>query len=485
MRVYIQQAIESGHYRNFPYEADLHPRPDIGPLWHEVLHMKPSPLDSDPNETRYFLHKGFFDSHLHLSWIGEISDHILLKGLKRPEEMGKLISQRLHNKNTSSYFEAFGWDESLSGLDLAQFTQQLSSCIPQDKPLLIQRICGHSALITKQLKQLASLPHLPDFVTDEQLTELMNKLPRPSVEQYKNYLKTAQNKALELGISAVSDMSLNDSMIQAWLELFAEGQPAIDVIGVVDAPRAPLWQNKLGPQLHKSKTVSRIWGRPTELKIVHWKKYLDGSLGSRTAWLSQAYHDQESCWGDKLQKDDAQLIKEAELALSKGFLLSFHAIGDAALDQAIFVGKTLGEVMKKNSILSGPHRLEHAQIVREDQLRELQSQNFWMLHLQPHHRVGDAGFINQRIGQTRLWGEAYRARGFLRHQLAVGLGSDAPIDELTPMKVIEAAMNHPNPEERLNFDDALWIYTTGSRLKMGLDPGQITAGSLVCLSQTL
>jgi hypothetical protein len=56
------------------------------------------------------------------------------------------------------------------------------------------------------------------------------------------------------------------------------------------------------------------------------------------------------------------------------------------------------------------------------------------------------------------------------------------VDTYDPELAVEAACTHPNPLERLSREEAIWFFTTGSRLNQSLDPGRIGAGARVWLT---
>jgi predicted amidohydrolase YtcJ len=261
----------------------------------------------------------------------------------------------------------------------------------------------------------------------------------------------------------------------------------VDVQACFDAGKGGIVES-VGPMEFQNTAPIGPLDRAARLSIKHWKKYLDGSFGSRTAWLTESYLDKET-FGESLI-DTPELLNEAKQALDKGFYLSFHCIGDAAMDQALEVGDRLAiqfrdrmDTDQKLGGLYSSNRLEHAQLIRADQLERMARQGIWTLCVQPGHRLADEPFIENRIGPSRAKQDAYRAGSLLDHSLAFGLSSDAPIDVLDPSHVIHAAMSHPVHSEKLSFSEAIWAYTTGSRLALGLDPNSISVGSTVFLSE--
>jgi len=379
-------------------------------------------------------------------------------------------------------------------LTLEEIERVFADRLPEEVSMILYRVCGHSALINRKLRDevKSRLPALADsgcFITDKLLHQLQEYLPQPEQTECEAGFSKAQELLLREGISAVGDMSLDETMIAGLQGLAQAGKLEIDVLGCFDAHRAPSVESN-GPLLVKNSAVSEYLDRPAEISVRHWKRYLDGSLGSRTAWLSQAYEDEPGI-GERLMSIEV-LIEEARKALESGFFLSFHVIGDAAMDQALEVGDRLFPLMMARLKVEGPggllkpmHRLEHAQVIRDPQIDKIRSHGFWTLCVQPHHRVADTEFVINRLGQERFEKIAYRGARLMRAGLSIALGSDAPVDTYDPVEVLRAAGSHPNLAECLTFEEALWYYTTGSRLNQSMEPGRIGPGTRVWLTPPL
>jgi len=79
-------------------------------------------------------------------------------------------------------------------------------------------------------------------------------------------------------------------------------------------------------------------------------------------------------------------------------------------------------------------------------------------------------------------GERWRRTNQLRSLLDAGVplagGSDAPITAISPLAGMAAAVNHPNPDQRLNADEALALFTTGAASALRVDDrvGRLAAG---------
>jgi predicted amidohydrolase YtcJ len=429
------------------------------------------------------LHEGFFDTHLHVTWMGQVEGAVMGQAFAEVGHWLEALKLALATQDPTKIFFAYAWDESRWGLRKERLAERAEAELPATRAFLIYRVCGHAAFASRALREQLGLGHLPFLLDDAGLAEVHARLPAPSVAALKESFLQGQKELLASGVSAVGDMSLEGDHFQAIAELFEEGCVHLDVQGVILDGKAPRVQDR-GPHFQTSNSVSPFLGAPATFSVRHWKRYLDGSLGARSAWLSLPYEDAES-FGQR-HHETHELVRAARLALEKGFCLSFHSIGDAALDQLIEVGQGLLKPMRGRLEMPGNfplpgtrHRVEHGQVMRDEQLRALVEQGCWALCAQPGHRVADQDFVKTRLGEKRHFEQGYRAATLLEGGLPVVLGTDAPVIGCDPEKTLIAACTHPNPKERLDFDFALWAYTRGARRLLGLPERTLGKGSLV------
>jgi predicted amidohydrolase YtcJ len=485
MKVILQRPLEPGaswnRFANSVYEVSLRP---LAKGWYALESIEPS-ASSPADGPLPFLHKGYFDSHLHVTWMGLMQLDVDLRKAASPQDMLELIRRKA--ASGAAVVRAYGWDEGRFGQSLESFAASFEGKLPENVPVIAYRVCGHSALVNRALRARAQLPQLPQFVTDRELKKIQEVVPAPTHEESARAFELAQRQLVDKGVSAVGDMSLDETNCSVIRSLALEGKLMMDVQGVFDAGLAPSVEHHGPLHVPNSAAVGPL-DRPAVFSVRHWKRYLDGSFGSRTAWLSKPYSDAET-HGERL-KETATLVEETRQALMEGFFVAYHAIGDAALEQALEVGERLRNLFESrmkapHSLPLAPtrHRLEHVQLVRDDQIARLKEQGFWAACVQPNHRLADMAFSTSRLGPGRLRNEAYRALGFQRFEVPLALGSDAPVDDFDPKRIIEAACSHENPHERLSLDQAVWLFTTGSRLNLGVSPGRIAVGSTVYLTQ--
>ena len=156
-----------------------------------------------------------------------------------------------------------------------------------------------------------------------------------------------------------------------------------------------------------------------------WKGFADGSLGARTAALRAPYADDPDTRG---MLTGTRLREMAEAAVALGGMAAVHAIGDAAVEQALVVAESLEP---------GSVRIEHASIVDPDQIVRMDAAGV-IASVQPSFVLSDAAWINRRLGpQRQAW--AYPFASLVEAGVELRGGSDAPIESPDPFVGIRDA----------------------------------------------
>jgi predicted amidohydrolase YtcJ len=91
--------------------------------------------------------------------------------------------------------------------------------------------------------------------------------------------------------------------------------------------------------------------------------------------------------------------------------------------------------------------------------------------MQPTHATSDMPWAEQRIGTQRILG-AYAWRTMLEHHIPLAAGSDFPVEDVSPLRGIYAAVTRQDaagtpaggwhPEQKLTLDEAIAAFTTGA-----------------------
>lgn len=182
---------------------------------------------------------------------------------------------------------------------------------------------------------------------------------------------------------------------------------------------------------------------------------IDGSIGSYTAALDEDYAGMPGWRGHlyEKQRDFSRFVEEAHRA---GVQLAFHAIGPRAIDMVLTAYERAQERFPR---YNHRHRIEHFEMATDEQIHRACELEV-VVCMQPAFEYfwgGPEGMYAKRLGEG--WRRTNRLRSILDAGVRIAGGTDANVTPPDPMLAIHAAVNHPNPEQRLTPAEALKIMT--------------------------
>jgi predicted amidohydrolase YtcJ len=306
----------------------------------------------------------------------------------------------------------------------------------------------------------------PTGILLERAVELMAPhLPEPAPALLEAALLEAQAEAHRLGITGIHDVE-GDGALAAFERLAASDALRLRVL--FHPPVASL--DTLVRRGVRSGAGS-AW-----LRIGGVKLFLDGSLGSRTAWMLEPYEGTRDRGMPITSGDAAGSAMRA--AAAAGIASTVHAIGDAAVRRALDLMASLPRV-------AVPHRIEHFQCVDEADLDRAAAAGL-VVSMQPAHLLTDIPLVERHWGGRGRG--AYAFASLQRRRTPMVFGSDVPVASIDPREGLFAALERRSdaggpaggwrPEEKLSFDEAVRAYTVGAAHAAGggrsgtLAPGQ-------------
>jgi len=231
------------------------------------------------------------------------------------------------------------------------------------------------------------------------------------------------------------------------------------------------------------------------IRIGGLKLFVDGALGSQTAWLFEPYENVHPKSAGIPVVSEKELQESVRRAAEAGFACAIHAIGDRANAAALSAIEAAQDCPTRL-----PHRIEHAQLVRPEDIPRFQQAGV-VASMQPCHILGDIG------AAQRYWGErsrdAYPIRSLLRTGTTLAFGSDTPVETDDPLAGIYAAVCRQDPDgnppegwyrkdQGIRVRDALRAYASGPAMATGeadrkgvLEPGSRYLADIVVLSHDI
>jgi len=428
---------------------------------------------------------GFVDAHLHLDSLGMSLRSADLRGVRSIAELRERIRRFLEQHPDTEVVFGRGWDQELFKEGRWPTRWDIDD-VTGDRPAVLVRVCGHAALLnTRALVESGLIDVKSPLIMRREDGEPTGVVKEEFVQRAIEALGARRGlvKALEEGaryvaahgVTEVGFVSCNLDSLNAVMELWRRGKLPIRVRLYLEPEAFRRCSSCLAPGFGDG--LLRVTG----LKVI-----VDGSLGARTAWLSEPYADDPSTRGSLLWSYE-ELKEVAMLAFERGFQLAIHAIGDATLDIVLRLYRELGVSQGDRA------RVEHASVARPEQIAEMAKIGAVAV-VQPHFVITD-WWVVRRVGKGRVtW--VYPFRTMVRRGVRLALSTDAPVEPVDPFETLYAAVTRGinegielgriTPNETLEVHEALDAYTRGSAYALrdpmagSLEPGHYA--DLVVLS---
>lgn len=410
---------------------------------------------------------GFVDSHIHFFGVGEISKMPNFSECQSEDDMIDIIKSSSFRRG--EWIVGFGWNQEKFKNKQYPSKTSFDKAFPNTQ-IYLKRIDGHSALINSYTAKKAGISKktknptggiiqkdnngdLTGILIDNAIELVQNQLPFYSEQQIEEIVSTSQSILTEMGITEVYDMDFYPELYQYF---FANGNNLKMRVNSFIKSQNDEWKGFCDPPTHK-----KMW------KLIGFKHYLDGALGSRGASLIEKYSDAETFGIDLLTSE--QIEEKTKFALNRKLSIAIHAIGDKANRVAL-------RVYSKFPKLKNKLRIEHCQMIKYEDLQYLRSGNI-ICSVQPIHYVSDtdSGMVQSRIGNQRM-GDAYRWKSIRDFDGILVAGSDAPIESPNPFLGLLAFTNSSNTNELISIQEALESYITTPHKVYKKKRGKIEVG---------
>nr|WP_232542137.1 amidohydrolase family protein [Nocardia bovistercoris] len=198
--------------------------------------------------------------------------------------------------------------------------------------------------------------------------------------------------------------------------------------------------------------------------------FVDGSLGSHTAWLREPYVDGSGSGLGYLDVD--AIATHVRACTEAGVQAGFHVIGDAAMDAAVAGFERAAAELGGPAVAARGHRVEHAEMLDGGQIARLAALGV-IASVQPGFDAawgGADGMYAARLGAERAAAmnpfAAMAAAG-----IPLAIGSDAPVTALHPWAAIRAAVRHRSAGSGLSPRAAFAAATRGGWRAGGVRDG--------------
>jgi predicted amidohydrolase YtcJ len=415
-----------------------------------------------------FVAPAFVDSHVHLTATGLSVVGLDLRGATSAADLLRLVTDYAH-RHPDGLIWAHGWDETNWPEGAPPATDQLDAVLGR-RPAYLARVDVHSAVASTGLRDLASgLAGTTGYAAALPLTAEAHHLVRTVARELLTPAQLQEARVAALDLAAASG-------------IVAVHECAGPEIGGIDDWRALR-------SLDHGVEIIGYWGEAVtsadDARALHAETgahglagdlFVDGALGSRTAWLHQPYRDAPDTCGNAYLDTDAV---EAHLSActEAGITAGFHVIGDAAATAVVEALDRVAERFGAPAIARCGHRMEHVEMVTVEQAARLGALGV-VASMQPNFDAawgGAHGMYAQRLGADRA--RLLNPFALLASQgVPLAFGSDSPVTSMNPWATVRAATRHQTQGSAISARAAFAAATRGSWRAGGVRDG--VAGTL-------
>ena len=414
---------------------------------------------------------GLIDAHGHVMGLGAMKLQADVTGTASVDQALTRVKQFGQAHPDSAWVTGRGWNQVIWNLGRFPTAKELDSAV-SDRPVWLSRIDGHAGWANSVAMQRAGVDkNTPDpsggrierdaegnpngVFVDGAMDLITAKIPPPTAQQQSAMLDAALAEMARVGLTGVGDAGIGEDTYQLYRRYADHGRLTARIYAMIGGVGDDFDAiSKGGPLADYGNDF---------LSVRSVKLYADGALGSRGAAMLTPYSDDPKNSG-LLFDTPAVMTAKIGKALSRGYQVCVHAIGDAAnrevLDSFAAAYKLHGGEQLRN-------RIEHAQIVSLKDIPRFVPLKL-IASMQPTHATSDMNMAEDRVGHERIAG-AYAWQTFLKQGTRVAGGSDFPVESANPFFGLHAAVTRQDhegrppggwyPEQALTLTEALRAFT--------------------------
>jgi predicted amidohydrolase YtcJ len=381
------------------------------------------------------IYPGFIDAHAHFVGYGRSLFEVSLYGCKDWNEAVERVKTFAAEHPDEPWIRGRGWDQNTWPGKAFPDNTLLNELFP-GKPVLLQRIDGHAAIANAKALELAGVTpgqqltggtvetndnKLTGLLVDNAVDLVTRVIPPYSKATYEKWLTKAQQNCFEAGLTTITDCGLMYNEVAVLDSLQKEGKLQMRLYVMLSDDTA-----------NYNRYLAKGPYKTDKLFVKGIKAYADGALGSRGACLLEPYTDRPG-WRGFLLSSPAHFDSLAQMLIGSEFQLCTHAIGDSGNRVVLKIyNKYLQSKNDKR------WRIEHAQVVNPADF-DLFGKTSVIPSVQPTHATSDMRWAGERLGPERLKG-AYAYQQLLKQNGWLPLGTDFPVEDISPIKTFYAAV---------------------------------------------
>lgn len=448
---------------------------------------------------------GFIEGHGHFTGVGEFRMGLDLRDARTWDEIVARVGRAVKEAKPGEWIVGRGWHQSkwdrVPAPNVEGFPLHASlDAVSPANPVMLTHASGHAAFVNGKALEAARItrgtanPSGGEILKDSAgnptglLRETASGMAGRAYEAWHNRLTPAERLAETRKIIAIAQ----DECLAKGITTFQDAGSPTELVDLLRqmAARSEL-RLRLWVMLRASNTELaakllryRIIGEgDNHLTVRAIKRMMDGALGSRGAWFLAPYADKPESSGLATEQP-ADIRRTAGLAIEHGFQLCVHAIGDRANRETLDIYEQAFRANPGKKDLRW--RIEHAQHIDPADIPRFGKLGV-VAAMQGIHCTSDAPYVLLRLGARRAAEGAYVWQKLMQSGAVVGNGTDAPVEDVSPIASFYATVSRRlkdgsvfYPDQRMSREEALRSYTRNNAwagfeedLKGSLETGKL------------
>jgi predicted amidohydrolase YtcJ len=448
---------------------------------------------------------GFIEGHGHFLELGQSLIQLDLTKVRTWDDIVAMVAQAAKQSQPGTWILGHGWHQekwsvapqpNVDGLPLHASLDAVSP----NNPVLLTHASGHGIYVNAVALNLAKITRdTPDpaggqivrdasgepvgFLRDNAMGLVYDKYAaymaaRPPSEieaQFREAVQRAAADAVSKGITAFVDQGESFATLDEMKKIAGEGGLVLRLYAQVDPGRGDAitaglsgetQYSKYGPleQLQRFLPGHRIIGYADDHFTVRAVGEItsDGALGTHTAWMLKPYDDLPTSTGVSVTPPDV-IRKMADIALTDGYQVAVHAIGDRANHEVLDV--FAAEFAAHPDAHDLRWRIEHAQHLDPTDIPRFGKLGV-IASMQSIHACSDGPYVLKRLGHQRAEQGAYMWRALMQDGALIANGTDVPVEDEDPIPNFYCAVTRTikdgsrfYPLQSMTREEALRSYT--------------------------
>ncbi len=452
-----------------------------------------------------FAMPGFIEGHGHLILLGRSKMELDLTKAVNWDEIVAIIRENVRKAKPGEWILGNGWhqekwDKTPSPAIEGYPTDEALNAVSPNNPVLLTHASGHALFANAKARELAGITRLtPDpnggrilrdvngnpagvfFDGAEGLIRkaydesLARRTPEEAEAQSRRAIDLGVQDCLSKGVTSFQDAASSFKDIDTYKRMVQEKNLGIRLWAMIHEDNQNLAAN-----IARYRLVD-FGDRRLTVRAV--KKFMDGALGSHTAWMLEPYSDLPESTGLNVEST-REILDAARIAIKNDFQFCVHAIGDRANRETLDIYESVFKENPERKMLRW--RVEHAQHLNPADIPRF-AQLGVLASMQAVHCTSDGPWVTKRIGQKRAEEGAYVWQRLMRTGALVKNGTDTPVEDVDPITNFYAAVTRklPDgsifyPDQRMSREEALRAYTINNAysafeedIKGSLKPGKL------------